>query len=219
MADILVVNKSRLITPADILPTIAALNRHHIGDFGPVWGVASTLYFGEAPAGAWPFSLQDTIDDPDALGYHVDENGIVQAIIDVAACKASGDDWRECLSHEMDEATVDPPCTRLAPDNMTMLETDDPVEGDSRAIDGIPASNFATPSYFDFDQGTRFDWLGYLRDRAPALRPGGYIEQLVDGQYKTILGERAQTAPGFMASRTNGRRAWRKRASGLAVPA
>lgn len=208
MTDILVVNKSALVTPADILPTIAALNRQIAGDFAPVWGVSGTLYYGTASPGAWQFTLADAIDDAAALGYHVDDNGVVSAIIDVAACRDCGDDWRQCLSHEVLEALADPQCERMAPDNVTIVEVCDPVEGDSYQVDGVPVSNFATPSYFGFDQGSRYDHLGYLTGRCPDLRPGGYIEQLVNGAWQEQLGERAT---GYMAKRTNGRRAWRKR--------
>src|SRR6185312_1008808 len=106
-SDILVVNNSRLLTTDDILPAIAAINRQVSTDFGPAWNVGGTLYFGEAPEGAWQFSLQDSIAEANALGYHVDQNHIVSAIIDVAICKQYGSDWRTCLGHEVLEALAD----------------------------------------------------------------------------------------------------------------
>lgn len=208
MADILIVNRSQLITAADIDPALDAINRQIAGDFAPFWGIEGTVHFSTAPAGAWVFTLADQIDQSSDLGYHVDENGVISAIIDVLACKNCGDGWQQCLSHEVLEALADPFCTRMSPDGVTMVEVCDPCEGDVYDIDGVLVSNFVTPSYFGFDQGSRLDFLEKLTGRAPTLRPGGYIEQLENGQWVNRQGERAT---GYMATRPHGRRSWRKR--------
>ncbi len=208
MADILVTNASRLLTAADIAPVIATINRQIASDFAPAWGTPGTLHVGAAPAGAWRFSLQDTSDDPNVLGYHVDKSGIVSAIIDVEACKSSGSDWRTCLGHEVLEALADPLTTRMAPDQVTIVEVCDPVEEDSYEIGGVPVTNFVLPAYFGFNASTKYDRNGWLAKPAPALRPGGYIMRLENGAWQTHFGERSV---GYMASRINGRRAWRKK--------
>lgn len=211
MPDILIVFNSRLITAADIAPAVAAINRQIVGDFAPVWNAPGTVHFGDAPEGAWRFYLQDTIDQANDLGYHVDDNGIVSAIIDVAACKSSGSDWRTCLGHEVLEALADPSCSRMGDGNFAsfMCEVADPVEEDVYAIDGVPVANFVWPAYFGW-ASARYDQMGLLASPAPALRPGGYILQLVNGEWKSTFGERAAVRPGFMASREGGRRAWRQ---------
>ncbi len=208
MTDILVVNNSQLLTVADIAPAIAAINQQIVRDFTPAWGVAGLVHFGDTPAGAWQFSLQDTIDQKNDLGYHVDENGIVSAIIDVGACKAYNDDWRTCLGHEVLEALADPLCTRMAPNGIDLVEVCDPVELDSYTIDSVPVTNFVLPSYFGFNNSAPYDHLGRLGGPAPLLLPGGYSMRLVSGQWETKFGEEAK---GYMAMRQNGRRAWRMR--------
>ena len=206
MTDIIVINNSALLGESEILAVVSAINEQIVQDFAPFWGVSGTLYFGSAPSGAWKFSLQDSIDNAQALGYHVDQNGVISAIIDVKACKESGSDWRTCLGHEVLEALADPLCNRIAPDGITSIEVADPVEEDSYEISGIPVTNFVTPAYYGFNSDTRYDHLEYLKSPAPALRPGGYISRLTDGQWISTFGEHC----GFMATRTNGRRAWRQ---------
>lgn len=209
MSDIVVVNNSRFLTPADITPVVAAINKQIARDFVPFWGTPGFVHFGGAPAGAWRFSLQDTIDDPQALGYHVDNNGVVSAIIDVEACKSSGSDWRTCLGHEVLEALADPLTERMGEGAFAkyIVEVADPVEEDNYDIDGIPVTNFVTPAYFGFNQDKRYDFMGRLHSPAPALRPAGYIMSLENGVWSSRFGERR----GFMATRQNGRRAWRQR--------
>jgi len=214
--DILVVNNSRLLTTDDILPAIAAINRQVSTDFGPAWNVGGTLYFGEAPEGAWQFSLQDSIDDAGDLGYHTLSDGRVSAIIDVAICKQYGSDWRTCLGHEVLEALADPSCTRMGEGEFAsfILEVADPVEEDSYAIDGIPVTNFVLPAYFGFNGNRFYDRMGVLSAPAPALRPGGYQMRLINNAWTSTYGDRANARPGYMATRENGRRAWRMREIG-----
>lgn len=209
MPDIVILNNSRLIDSSTIPPTVAALNRQISGDFAPAWNAPGTVYFGDHPAGAWPFSLQDTIDQPGDLAYHVDTNGRVSAIIDAQACRDSGSDWRTALGHEVLEALVDPLCVRMGDGAFAtyMAEVCDPVEEDDYSIDGTPVTNFVLPPYLGWG-GSGYDKMGLLSGPAPDLRPGGYIMSLVGGQYKTTYGARAAVRPGFMATRMSGRRAW-----------
>lgn len=206
MTDILVVNNSALLQPEQIVPVIAALNLQISRDFVPFWNAPGTLHFGSASDGAWKFYLQDTIDQQNDLGYHVDENGIVSAIIDIAACRDAGIAWETCLGHEVLEALADPTTERMAPNGSDIVEVCDPVEQQTYPIDGVPAPNFVTPKYFGW-VGERYDFMGKLDDAAPALAPGGYIMYLRDNQWQTTYGEH----PGYMALRRGGRREWRKR--------
>lgn len=212
MPDILVLNHSALLTAADIpsaIAAIAAINKQIAEDFAPVWNASGTVYFGDAPSGAWQFTLQDTIDDPDALGYHADDHGVT-AIIDIAACKQCGSDWRTCLGHEVLEALADPLTTRLSPNGLYAVEVADPVEEGLYLIDGVPVTNFVLPAYFGW-AGSKFDKTGILSGPAPALSPGGYQMVLQNGNWTSLYGERAAARPGYMASRQGGRRAWRMR--------
>lgn len=210
MSDIVIVNQSALLTPTDITPVVAALNKQIAGDFAPAWGTPGTVYFGTGPAGAWQFFLRDTIDEQNDLGYHVDDNGVVSAIIDILACRNSNTDWRGCVSHEVLEALADPTTMRMAPNGVDIVEVCDPCELDTYQIDGVTVSNFVTPAYFGFNTDTRYDHLGWVTGAAPTLRPGGYVLQYdpLAKTWHTVYGEHAQG--GFMVSRKSGRRTWRQ---------
>lgn len=206
MADILVVNRSALITEADIIPAIAAINLWLYEDVYPIWGSCATLHWGTAPAGAWQFTLQDTIDQPDDLGYHEDDQGDIFSLIDVKLCEQYQDDWRTCLAHEAGETVVDPRTTRMS--GPYQVEICDPVEGQVYDKADVPMPNFVTPAYFNLTPGPRYDFMGLIAGTAPTRSPGGYLEYL-DGDTWTMA--RGDRATGYMLNRPNGRRAWRKR--------
>lgn len=213
MADILLINDSKLIMAEDIAAFIPAMNRHLAGDFGPFWGLAGTVYFGEGPQDAWQFYLQDGLDQSGDLAYHTDENGNPIARIDVQACRMANTDWRIATGHEIDEALVDPTCVLFGADGTTLRECIDPVEETQYEIDGIPMTNFTTPRYWGLRTTIdgRYDFNKELTGPCPLLLPGGYSTQWTGGKYVSKFGDRARAMPGFMASRANGRRAWGKK--------
>jgi protein tyrosine phosphatase (PTP) superfamily phosphohydrolase (DUF442 family) len=214
ISNILIVNKSALVTDADVAAFVSLENLHLLAAFTPAWGVAGTLYFGTAPEGAWVFTLQDGLDQPGDLAYHYDDAaGKPDAFIDVEACQESGSDWRTVLDHEVKEGLVDPACVLMCTDGITIRECCDPVEESLIMSDGVPFSNFVLPQWCGLPPVApvdKFDFLGILNGPCPALGAGGYIEQDINNAWATKWGDKAATAPGFMASRTNGRRAWRK---------
>jgi hypothetical protein len=208
--NIVIINKSALVTAADIKAWLGVENYHLARDFGPAWGVSGTVYFCAAVVGAWKFWLQDGLDQPGDLAYHYDDvRGQPDAFIDVKGAQDTGNDWRTIADHELKEALVDPSCRLLGADGITMREVCDPVEESLVMVGGVPFSNFVLPAYFGLVPGTRYDFSGILNGPCPALGSGGYIEQYVGGAWTTKWGAKAETAPGFMASRTNGRRAFR----------
>ena len=213
MIDIILVLNSARISAADLPPVVAALNRQIEGDFAPLWGIGGTVYIADGPAGAAKFYLQDGLDDPGALGYHIDENGLISAKIDIQGCQLSGSDWRTCLGHEAVEALADPLCNRLDPVfNRFLVETADPVEENEYVIDGIPVTNFVTPSYFGFDQLTRYDFNRQLIGNVSSqngLLPGGYQTEYVGGQWVSHMARKVDGSFSWMATRPTGRSAFR----------
>ena len=108
----------------------------------------------------------DTIDVPDALGYHTDELGLIFARILAGNNAESG-------PHEVCEENLDPTCDvwKLMPDGREIaFESCDPVEGDhydqaatvGEATRQIPVSNYVLPSYFDPNGQYPFDRMGKL---------------------------------------------------------
>jgi hypothetical protein len=125
----------------------------------------------------------------------------------------SGSDWRTCLGHEALEELADPLCNRLDPVfNRYLVESADPVEENGYTIDGIPVTNFVTPSYFGFDTGTRYDFNRQLTGNVSSpngLLPGGYQTEIINNQYVSHMARKANGSFSWMATRPTGRTAWR----------
>jgi hypothetical protein len=211
MTDIVFINQSASVSAGDLSAIVAALQIQINRDFAPVWGTIATLHIATGPEGAWMFYLQDEIDQPNALGYHTDENGLPIARIDIAGSIAAGQDWRTPISHEVLEALADPQCMRMAPNGVDIIEVCDPVEETIYTINGLVVSNFVLPAYFGLNAGAKYDFNGQLTAPAPTLLSGGYIMQLVNNQWTDTKG--------FMAMRESGRRAWRKKNTTLSAEA
>ncbi len=208
MTDILIINKSALITPEDIASWLPAINTQISRDFAPAWNAPGTVWFGPALTGAWQFTLQDGIDQAGDLGYHLLADGSPEARIDAKGAADTGNDWRTVAGHEILEALADPSCTRMAPDGITICEVCDPVEESMYLIDGVPVTNFVLPDYFNGRPAPKYDFNGQLTGPCPNMLPGGYLMRYIGGgwvsQFAGALG-----AAGFMATRPNGRNALR----------
>lgn len=163
-------------------------------DASPIWGICPGIEFlpgGKGPsANASPVWLADTIDVPDALGYHdEDENGVPY----IRVANIAGYKWTATCSHEALELKGDSSANiwALGPNgSMVAYELCDPVEGDSYDIDGVAVSNFVLPSWFDPQaaKGSRFDFMGKLT--APfTMSAGGYmIVWSITGQPTQVFG-------------------------------
>jgi hypothetical protein len=207
MTSLCLVNNSKLITNADVAAIVTPLNKWIATYVGPSWGVSGAVTQTVSPS-SWLISLQDTIDQANDLGYHVDNNGRVTAIIDIAACRQYQTAWTTCVAHEIAEMLVDPTASRTAPMGNAdyMLEVCDPVEGQGAEVEGVSMCNFVLPSYFE-NGPPPYDWLQVLNSPCPHIVPGGYQMYYSDGQWQQVSGFKAM---GYMAQRTTGRRAYRK---------
>lgn len=87
-------------------------------------------------------------------------------------------------THEL-EALANPRVNRWMqhpddPSTLVALEICDPVQADTYDIDGLPASDFVTPFWFDpvdpLLPATKFSWTGRAK-RPGEIRPGGYSVQ------------------------------------------
>lgn len=179
-----VVNQSVSLDPRDLAFIVEAWSAQS-AEFCAAWGipfVPVTLYQ-PAPALATlagavrVMTVQDVLDDPRALGYHDDENGVILARI-------LADNGADSGSHECCEESADPDCDLWVPmgnGDEIAREVCDPVEGDSypqtAEIGGdtrqIPVSNFVLPSYFDPAGKPPFDRMGKL-SKPFSMSPGGY---------------------------------------------
>lgn len=203
MTDIAIIRQTSVqITPAEMQATIDEINRALRQEIYAYWGTWATVWINAPPPGSWQVILQDTLDQPGDLGYHVDTTGLPTARIAVPFCIEYKDDWRTCVAHEIFEMVVNP--TAAAMVGPYLKEICDPVVG-QQYRDWVP--NFVTPAYFGL--GTHnppYDYMQLLHGSVPtAAQPNGYLE------YKKSDGSWSSYRPlreGYMSSRTTGRRAW-----------
>lgn len=217
MTDIVLINQSRHLTDADVQKAAGALATQVGRDFRPYWGLTAAIHPpGSGAAGAFPFYLQDGLDDPDALGYHVDEQGMVSARIDIDAAINSGVNPWSVVSHEVLETVADPLTTRMAPGALSnyIVEVCDPVEETGYLIDGITVSNFVLPSYYRWPRWETFPYFDrnrQLKGPCPSMLPGGYLMSVENGSWVSHVARLPDGSLSYMSTRARGRSVWRAR--------
>jgi hypothetical protein len=159
-------------------------------DFAPDWKrTARITTYGRRKAD-WNLVLANTIDVPNALGYHT-YNGIPTAIVDVQLSNKYGP-WTICFSHEVLEMVGDPTCNLVMPfpgGKQVAYESADPVEGQNCAyqIEGVWVSDFVLQAWFT-GRGSKYDFTGVLK--APlTLAPQGYIALWDGTQWTQVFGD------------------------------
>jgi hypothetical protein len=207
MTAIAVVNKSTLVSTADVKTMVQACATQIKRDAAPAWGKAPipVVYLSsehDAQPGMWVVVVLDNADQAGALGYHSERaNGVIYGRVFAKPVLDNGGDGlhkplsvASVLSHECLEILADPNCNLFAQVNedLVCLEIADPVEDLSYAVGGITVSNFVLPSWFDANtlKGTKVDFLGKL-PKPFTLAPGGYaviVES--NGQPKQVFGEK-----------------------------
>ena len=173
----------------------AALQRQLREHFAPAWdGLCSDATVRAATPDALVADdeidcrLQKTPTQDGALGFH-DRSpaGLPIIYIFAALCKAYGEEWSKCLSHELVECAADPylqKCVQMENGDIQDFEVADRVEADSYQIDGVTVSNFNTKNCFEPPKNTvglAFDFLR-LSTRPNEVRPGGYSQTFVSGK-------------------------------------
>ena len=201
---IAVVNQCTVLTDADIIPMISAIQIQIDRDFFPVWGITANLMFctGEPPADAWVVYVRDTSTVAGALGFHD-----LTAQYNPEAFIFAGDDAKYglltsvTLSHEILEMLVDPMINQTvfaqetnttgtlfayevcdaceADENGVLIEVD-AAAGTKGATNGkiaVRVSDFVYPSYFEPARpanSTKFSHSGIIT--APLqIASGGYL--------------------------------------------
>jgi len=173
------------VSPDELAQVAAALQKQITRDFAPFWNVVATVdafTFDEVPAGYWPIIVQDTIDQPGALGYHqTHDDGTPYSLV------LYGPSWSLTASHECLEMLADPfgslkrAGQSLRPEQGRvdfLVEVCDPCEDVQFAypVNGVMVSDFYTPAFFDpvaAPQG-RYSYSGAIT-RPFQVLPGGYL--------------------------------------------
>jgi hypothetical protein len=152
---------------ADELAVLSsALNEQLQHDFAPVWHVAASTgayRASQLPSGCWAVRVQTTLDDPNALGYHTDENGQPYSLVMLT------NDYAVTVSHEVLEMLADPFGSRKhqarLPDGLGshyqtfglkhessrvayLVEVCDPCEARTYPVGGIELSDFVTSYWY-----------------------------------------------------------------------
>lgn len=204
---ITVVNKSTLVTNAQVQMMVRAVASQLWWHAAPAWGMTPTsvvfsLDESTAPPGSWVVGVLDDADQAGILGWHTEENGVIYGRVFAKPVFDNGGNAvtkplsvASVLSHECLETFVDPSCNRYADrgDGVAVaLEVGDPVESDSYPIKvdttAVMVSNFVTAAWFDPQATHRFDYMGLCT--APfQLSKGGYAIQVKEGAVSSIFAE------------------------------
>ncbi len=207
-----IVCESKLISFDDVAAVSAAVAKQVARDFGPAWGIRSTVTtfasLESVPSDYWQVVLIDDIHSPDIAGYHTDANGQPMAVVETSGC------WPVAVSHEVLEMLADPYGNRIIaggrceqmmcsevlaaigpcpPRVDYLVEVCDPVEGCEYTVNGIPVSDFVLPSFYSATAQNCVDHTGdtiqlsirngYLSFRDPAT--GAWFQILVEGSSVT----------------------------------
>lgn len=185
MIRIAVVNRSTVVTDAEVQAFVPALQIQISRDFAPYWCDAQLRFTASPDAGEWQLVILDDSDQAGALGYH-DVTAHFQPLGKVFAktVKQYGDNWEVTASHEALEMLGDPNINLLAqvadgPRSAIFYayETCDACEDDRFAyeIDGHKVSDFVLPAWFE--PGNKvgpFDFKRHITKPLELLK-GGYI--------------------------------------------
>lgn len=154
---IYVVNKSTLVTDADVKRWTAACARQIREHVAPAYGLPSVRVSflsaaSHAPKGAWVITVLDDADQAGDLGWHTeDASGRIYGRVFAAPCLQYGVPVSTTLSHEIVETFCDPDVDKWADTGRgysVAWEACDPVEGDSYYIGDVLVSDFVTPAWY-----------------------------------------------------------------------
>ncbi|HEY6768380.1 MAG TPA: hypothetical protein VI386_26795 [Candidatus Sulfotelmatobacter sp.] len=188
---IAVINESTVLTDADVIPVVAALQQQVTNDFRPVWGVDAELKVipqgTQPPDTSWWLVVLDDSDQAGALGYHdLTATGLPLGKVFAASDLKAGTSWTVTASHELLEMLGDPDINLTAfvqtADNKGTLyayEVCDACEDDSfgYTIDNILVSDFVYPPWFESfrtEGSTQFDRMNQIYLPFDLLK-NGYI--------------------------------------------
>ena len=222
---IAVVNKSKVISNADVLLMAAACDVQLKRDVAPAWGMLPMdvkFVASGVPKGMLQIVIFDNADQAGALGYHSDgPDGLPYGRIFTKPTMESGalavtgpGSVASVLSHEVIELFGDPECNRWADGldgHSYAFELCDPVEADGYdvAVNGksVSVSNFVLPAWFDQNppKGAKFDFLGKLK-KPFTMTKGGYVVYRGYGKEKDVFARlNLQYGDEYPSGRSQGR--------------
>lgn len=202
MDRIAVINATTVMSDADVLTMVKAIEVQMDKHFYPLWGIPANLHFvprgSRPPRGLWYLAMLDDADQAGVLGYHdITNDGQPLGKVFAKTDMLYGYSISVTLSHEVLEMLADPDVNLLVQDGSRAnrfwaYEACDAVEADELGYDinGVRVSNFVTPDYFEtFRTSGRFDYLGQLAGPVPRLTPGGYMAYVENGVWNQVFAQ------------------------------
>ncbi len=215
---IVLLNGSKVAKPSDLVTIAAAVELQIARHFAPAWGISPiAMSFASSaahvPPGSNAIALLDDPDEPDALGYHTEENDVYYGRVFIKPVLQSGGvmlynphdpnttSVASVVSHEALEMANNPSVNRwvdgprIAQGSQYSFEMSDAVESDSYVItvgtQRVSVSNFLFPEWFDpqTKHGARVDYLSRLKNPF-TMTPGGYmIVRQAGGRESAVYGD------------------------------
>ena len=187
-----------LIDDTDTIPTLeleevaGALSEQVAHDFAPLWHVrASVGVYTDQEPGTWSILVEQSLDEPGALGYHTDIHNQPVSYVELT------DDWPKTVSHELLEMLADPWGNRLHTARLPagleldyeqfglrhessrvhyLLEVCDPCEARSYEVGGVPVSDFLTHYWYRTHPSSLDSYSHAGQCAAPRqVADGGYV--------------------------------------------
>jgi hypothetical protein len=217
---IAIINDSTLINNTDMVKMTGAVGKQNAWHTAPAWNQkpATISFYADktkVPAHAWVVSMLDNSTQAGALGYHSEDNDVIDAFIFAKPVLDNGGvvlhdpknnqnlSVASVLSHEVCEMFGDPFANfwadgpTIAQGSEYALELCDAVEGDSYDItlttgELVSVSNFILPQWFNQEATSKdapFDYLKKL-SRPFSMTPGGYLIVAQGGTVSQVFGER-----------------------------
>lgn len=181
-----VFNRSAFVSVADLAAITAAINNVSMPAFAKAWsGLQAALTLGE-PATAWALWLLDGDAPAGDLAFHAAQNGVPVMEIFPKTILACGASICQAIDHEVKEALADPAASKTVSlgGRTIVYENCDPVSEDTIDLGGgLLGANFVHPSWFVDGSSGPWDERG-LCTKAGEIRPGGYVEAEVNGQWQ-----------------------------------
>lgn len=182
-------NRSTVLTDAQVQAAIAPLQTQISRDFCPYWHTDADLHFvgvnQQADPNMWWVGVFDDSDTAGALGYHdLTPQGLPLGKIFAKTDLTYGSSWTVTASHELLEILGDPEINRTVFDQLDTAkgtlfayENCDAVEDDSFGymIDGVLVSDFVLPTWFiNWQPSSKYDFQSKV-SAAFGLLSGGYM--------------------------------------------
>jgi hypothetical protein len=159
---IALVDDTGSIDPDELTTVAGALGEQIALDFEPAWHVRANVIVTKTPGPRqWAVRIQHDLDEPGALGYHVDKNGVPVSYVML------DDGWAVTVSHEVLEMLADPwgnyTHSARVPDGVDhnkiglkhpatlvhyLVEVCDPCEAITYPVQGVELSDFILPAYY-----------------------------------------------------------------------